>query len=226
MKDSIEPSLQKAITATVSILAQNPNRAASLVAWADQYLIDLGKSDVGFEIQELLRAGCKRVPLAATLICATILARVPTVYLEDSKRLALLAAQLEATASIFDNLAADIPIEIPGFALGKTPKPSQMASQLRAYKLVATFVPKLIQLSDVRKSRDIERHLPTAYVKDATGDWHDREVATLISAATGADLDEGAHRVWRNRNFSTISLPFGLLWTLLEQLGEAHNKTQ
>jgi hypothetical protein len=53
-----------------------------------------------------------------------------------------------------------------------------------------------------------ERYAITTYVKQATGRFHDREVAAIISAVTGRRYDEDAHRQWRRRHFKKIKSRF------------------
>jgi len=143
--------------------------------------------------------------------------------LGDPKRLNQFASQLEATALLFDGFAARLPPDIPAdLTLGTAPGPRQMAAHLRTYQSFASAVPSLMEFANIRNVRDVERHIPTAYVKSATGEWHDREVAALISAATGTNLDEGAHRVWRHRNFSEICVPLGTLWDIVAMLEKQH----
>jgi hypothetical protein len=43
-----------------------------------------------------------------------------------------------------------------------------------------------------------------AYVKEATGDWHDEECSALIAAATGTWYDTHAHLQWRSENEDSI----------------------
>jgi len=50
-----------------------------------------------------------------------------------------------------------------------------------------------------------ERWIPlTAYVKYATGNWHDREVAAIIAAKTGRRHDEIQQRRWRESHLDEI----------------------
>lgn len=223
MTEPLEPSLQQAIYLILTIFkTRGVDLPKALAGWTDRYLEGLGELGADFEIRELLRAGCKKIPLAAALKGGVVLAQLPSAYydaLGDTKRLAQLAEQLETTALLFDGMARQVASAIPpDAALGTTPGPKKMAAYLREYQALARFVPLLMQTANIRKVHDVERHLPTAYVKNATGDWHDREVAALISAATGTELDEGAHRVWRNRNFSEINLPLGRLWEIIATL--------
>lgn len=223
MTEPLAPPIQELIDQLLTINRKKGlDLPKALSGWADRYLKSLGELGAEFEIMELLRAGCKKTPLAAALKFGVFLAQLPAAYygaMGDSKQLAKLAEQLETTALLFDGMAQTVAPEIsPDATLGTVPGPQKMAAYLREYQVLAKFVPLLMQSANIRKVQDVERHLPTAYVKQATGDWHDREVAVLISAATGSKLDEGAHRVWRNRNFPEIKLPLGLLWEIIATL--------
>ncbi|RSL17706.1 hypothetical protein EDE15_3244 [Edaphobacter aggregans] len=146
MTTPLELSFQKDLDAVLAIFTCAGNGfSVGLVTWADGYLKHLAELGAEFEMLELLRAGCKKAPLAATLKCGVFLARLPAAYYEflgDPKRLTQLAAQLEATATIFDGFAAKIPSTSPTeLAFGSTPGPRQMAAYLRTYQSFSNFFP-------------------------------------------------------------------------------------
>lgn len=66
-------------------------------------------------------------------------------------------------------------------------------------------------------SESLPKYLLSAYVKQATGQFHDPEVSALIGSALSIrSYDETAHRMWRSRNYQQLdkknsSLVRGLL---------------
>jgi hypothetical protein len=194
--------------------------------WADGYLRTLGEGGAGLEIEELLRAGCKRLPLAVVLKVGMFLARLPEVHSEmmgSPPQLERLIQQFKATASVFEGIWQDLSFDgPPEWPIGAiVPSPHDMAKYLHYYECI-NFVPSLFEAMNVRSARDIERHLPTAYVRTATGNWHDREVSAIISVVTNSNLDEGTHRLWRNRSFTRIALRPEIIWQLAEIVAEGY----
>jgi hypothetical protein len=196
--------------------------AAAARIWADSYLHDLAQNGAALEVEQLLRAGCLKLPLAVTLKAGILLTRFTEIHsttLGNPGELDQMVRQFESIALLFDRIWSDLSFDGPPTwpAIPDVPSPQEMAKYLRHYQYI-NIVPMLFAAMNIQSTRDIERHLPTAYVKAATSDWHDREVSALISAATGTNLDEGAHRPWRNRKFSKIALYPEILWHLAEIL--------
>jgi hypothetical protein len=221
--------LERAINATLLIThSKGGDLPASVTRWAVQYLDALADSGVSLECQELLRAECKKTPLASVLYLGQLLASVPATHDEafgGTERLDHFSGELEACALLFDGLTRSETVESLQIWPFEEwiPAPHKMAEQLRRYQLVAKSLPATLNIMNIRSGRDIERLLPTGYVKSATGGWHDREVAALIEAATGNPLDEGAQRVWRFRNFKAMKMTGELVWQIAEILEERHD---
>ena len=106
------------------------------------------------------------------------------------------------------------------------PSPAKMAENLRVYALTVTLIPVLMEKTNARSIRDVERHLVTAYVKRVSGDWHDADVSAIIAAATGRPLDPDTQKKWRVRNYAGINLPLDLISTMAEALSLQGDKKE
>lgn len=219
-----EEALRLAVSATLATMTIRGLGAAEISSWADRYLTKLRQNGAALELEELLAAGCKKLSLAMVLWTAVNFAKVPDKFYElmDAKdKLAQMTRDLEAAAQVFDWLALEPSMEnFSAFA----PSPTKMAKHLRDYQLLNVAIPTAYKAMNIRSPRDLERHIPTAYIREVTGEWHDRETSALIAAATGKDLDEGAHRAWRNRSFGTIELQPELIWHIAQIITEEHDK--
>ena len=70
-----------------------------------------------------------------------------------------------------------------------------------------------------------DRCVLTAYVKRATGEWHDKEVAVLLSASNETYYDEDMHRQWRLSHLHEIeSFPIDEWIRLVKMLEEGDLK--
>jgi hypothetical protein len=202
-----------------------------LVELANDYLGDLRKKGAGLAIEKLLRAGCKRLALAATLNAVELISGFPefqTAMFGSQRRVEQLSDEFEKTAELFDEVAKASSVEegsdwpvVQGF-----PGPVKMASYLRAYASAMNPVPVLKAATNTRSIQDVERYALTSYVKMATGDWHDGDVSAVLAASTGSRLDEGTQRTWRNRKFTGIRLPIDFIGQLAELFEEEHDKKQ
>jgi hypothetical protein len=95
--------------------------------------------------------------------------------------------------------------------------PATTIRVLRAYVQVLR-APQVIFLDiGAHSSGSLPKYIISAYVKEATGQFHDTEVSALIGSALGTgSYDETAHRMWRSRNYRRLdkknsSLARGLL---------------
>jgi hypothetical protein len=77
---------------------------------------------------------------------------------------------------------------------------------LRAYVQVL-HASQAIRLDlGAHSSESLPKYIISAYVKEATGQFHDAEVSALIASALGKEsYDETAHRMWRSRNYQRLN---------------------
>jgi hypothetical protein len=228
--DKETQALIKAIEVTLGIFeVRGVNVGGKAWTWANTYLQELRDAGAALECEILLRAGCKKIALAAVIKGAILIGRVPLAQREtfgEPKRLDQLVHQFETTALLFDGMSrTDLGLFTEWPFEHWMPSPQKMATQLRAYQTASHSIPALLKAANIRSVEDIERHLLTAYVKSKTGAWHDREVSALIQAATQRDLDEGTHRKWRGRNFDELHLPGKLVWQVAELIEARQDKT-
>jgi hypothetical protein len=92
------------------------------------------------------------------------------------------------------------------------------ATVIRALPLYASFLGIFEVIADeshVGTTGTLSRYFVSAYVKRATGGFHDEDVSALIGAAIENSYDETAHRVWRSRNYERIDKQLSGLVELL-----------
>jgi hypothetical protein len=104
------------------------------------------------------------------------------------------------------------------------PHPATVVRALRLYAKVLRAFQDLSEETKIASTNTLCRYLISAYVKRATGSFHDPEVSTLIGGALKVIYDETAHRVWRARNYSQIDEGLGFLADLLIGLGVVATK--
>jgi hypothetical protein len=229
-EDESDDSYRRAIAATVEVFATKGLDLPRIAnQWANDYLRELGERGSNVELGQLLRSGCKKLPLAASIKTGALLSSAPTVYREvmgRTEEIERMCRDLNKTANLFDGIVKSLSLDASSEWPMKTvlPSPNQMAEYLRMYTSVINLGPVLLNITKANSIRDIERHVLTAYVKRATGEWHDGKVSAIIAAATGQTLDEDTHRKWRNRNFSGINLPLNLISAIAEILAEQQDK--
>jgi hypothetical protein len=141
------------------------------------------------EIDELLRAGCEEIPLAAATNSARFLTKLQTSYCRDSihsKRLKQISEELESSAVVCDallpKLASNWPLNEIGFS------PQQISSRLRFFKLLNIFFNMLFKAMKFHSAH--ERYAIASYVKNATDEWHDREVAAIRSSVANGRVSQ------------------------------------
>ena len=228
--DESDDSYRKAISATTDLFtAKGLDLPTAANQWANDYLRELGDRGANVEIGQLLRAGCKKLPLAANIKAGALLSSVPSVYRDimgRTEEIERICRDLNKTANLFDGIAKRLSLDASSEWPMKTmlPSPNRMAEHLRMYTSVINLGPVLLNITKASSIRDIERHVLTAYVQRATGEWHDGKVSAIIAAATGQTLDEETHRKWRNRNFSGINLPLDVISVVAEMLAEQQDK--
>jgi hypothetical protein len=83
--------------------------------------------------------------------------------------------------------------------------PSTVIGWLNGMSDTLSFLDNLPRMSGVRTIEEAVRFFLCAYVKDATGKWHDAEIAALAGCALGSLADETAQRMWRLRNFPRLA---------------------
>jgi hypothetical protein len=192
--------------------------------WARRYLKSICGDQSRLELEELVQAGCDWFALAVSLKMGVYLSTVPDRFRQmispDQLREAI--ASFEKTALLLEHVSQSLKVDDYWLAQVSGPSPSETAARLRLYASMLAIGPTLIDVAQIKSVKDIERYLPTAYVKHATGTWHDREVSALIGAAIGTEIEEGTHRVWRYRNFDHLRLPFEPLYLLAEAASEVH----
>ena len=180
------------------------------------------------EVDDLLRAGCKELPLAIAVNSSKILNGLPGYYdkmFGNRKALTFVSEELESTALFFEALPLD---ELPLDELQPRLSSQQffrdrVISPILLYKFLRDEFYALMKQIMNRCVK--ERYALSAYAKSATGDPHDREVSLIISIVTGEELHENALCVWRKRGFEKIvGWPFELLWRFAEELEKAHYK--
>ena len=100
------------------------------------------------------------------------------------------------------------------------PHPATTVRALRLYAKSLGFFQVISQETEANSADSFPKYLISAYVRRATGDFHDRQVSALFgSSAKRESYDETAHRMWRRRNYKKLEKSFGLLADLLHGIG-------
>jgi hypothetical protein len=118
---------------------------------------------------------------------------------------------------MFDELTTDESEQLKA-ALARTGQmsPGHLAEQLRMYAGFATFAEYLSEQTSARSFEEGPRYLLVAYVKNATGNFHDRQISSLFGSATGSpEYGEEAQRMWRLRNYSRLDASLSTLADLV-----------
>lgn len=107
----------------------------------------------------------------------------------------------------------------PKFA--PAPHPATVIRTLRLYARALGMFEAISEETQAHSAESLPRYLISAYVKRATGTFHDREVSALIGSAlrTTTYYDEPAHRMWRSRNYEQLEKGFSSLADLLICIG-------
>jgi len=94
------------------------------------------------------------------------------------------------------------------------PSPPVLIRALRTYARVLKGFDDVARRTGIHSPEAFGKFLISEFVKTATGDFHDREVAALIGGALRETYTETAHRMWRSRNYKrleAVSFPVELL---------------
>jgi hypothetical protein len=224
-----EDSYRHLMSVLVGIYAKRGvDLPAEVLQLANDYLAGLRAKGGGLAIEKLLRAGCKRIPLAAILNAVRLVAKFPEVQnqvMGSQRIIEKMGRDFARAAELFEGVAKAAQIEASDESLTGYPTPARMAEYLRAYASAIDPAPAMKAATNAKSIRDVERYALTSYVKSATGDWHDIDVSEILAVATEEPLEEDAHRTWRNRKFASITLPIELISRLAELIEEEHDKS-
>ena len=115
------------------------------------------------------------------------------------------------------SLSLDLEAHWPRTAPG--PPPTTVIRALRLYSRILRLFDILPEETQAHSPEAFSKYLISAYVKRATGDFHDVEVSALIGSALGTMYDETAHRMWRSRNYEQIEKTSSSLAEFLVGIG-------
>jgi hypothetical protein len=150
--------------------------------------------------------GCYAPVLAAIVASFRAFPQVEQFWTEvickgDKRRKAV--NTFEKAASVFEEMFRDIlPLENENLKqnfirLGRIPL-SRLISELRFYVRFFNLAEGLGAGAETRSLQEVSRYLLAAYVKKATGRFHDANVSGLLAEVIGpADYNEVAQRMWR-----------------------------
>jgi hypothetical protein len=106
------------------------------------------------------------------------------------------------------------------------PHPATVVKALRLYARALGMFDTISKETQAHSAESFPRYLISAYVKRATGSFHDRDVSTLIgSVVCSPTYDEIAHRMWRSRNYKKLEKEFSFLTELLVGIGVVTSQT-
>jgi hypothetical protein len=104
--------------------------------------------------------------------------------------------------------------DVPDVELPRVPAPDAVIRALRTYSRVLKGFDEVARRTRINSPETFGKYLISDFVKTVTGEYHDKEVSTLIEGALGGSYSETAHRMWRSRNYKhleAVSFPVELL---------------
>ena len=212
-------SLRQGAPQLAKLLRNRDAHLADGLTWDRRVAAKLHE-DARFCFECLCRSGADRRGLAAAVWIALHANKVKEQFIRrigTKQRRVGVVSQLRSTASLMESLAVSVGLTGEAeTAFTHSPQGNSTAFQfpfgvsrtLETYAFLVECIPKIGTFVGVRSPRDVERYIVAAYVKKATGSWHDCETSVLLSSieSRGPDrlYDESTHRMWRTRNFERI----------------------
>jgi hypothetical protein len=118
------------------------------------------------------------------------------------------------------NLIGELPPELP--AADEFPRPAKIISDLKFLSSIFGWGDWLYEFLGANSLFEVSRFAFASLVREVTGKFHDREVASLTGAALRAAIyDENRHRVWRITNYKRLHGNFPIATRLLLALNIA-----
>lgn len=192
--------------------------------WAKALETGLDQHGAKRDFDELREAGCLPKGLAALVLvlrCARAMERAWAEMVGDPSERVKTAASLEAADVTLEKLYSGV-IESEAQLgterltnIGRIPI-SRLVSELRFHVRVITISSMLKSETEARSLEQVARYIVTAYVKQMSGEFHDRSVSGLIAEVLGnGEYNEVAHRMWRHRNYERLDKHYSWMANLL-----------
>jgi hypothetical protein len=148
--------------------------------------------------------------------------------LEEIQNSFVTAIPQEVKKSLPDNPRKSLPSDLEIISTAKiewpeyapAPHPATTIRALRLYAGALGMFHAMSEETQAHSSDSVPKYLISAYVKRATGDFHDAQVSALIGSALGREIyDETAHRMWRSRNYEQLEKEYSSLAEFLMGIG-------
>jgi hypothetical protein len=192
-------------------------RGVDPIKWAAKQVDRLTSPDACTSFAELSVHHCTPIVIAAILALlrySPFLQGIWTQIVGDSKKRKKVSRSLMKTASLIEASFCDlISLEDDDARgayrdFGRIPL-SELVSELKFYNEYVDMAKQLSVDTETRSIRDFLKYLLVAYVRRATGTFHDRQVSALLADVTGhEDYNEVAQRMWRSRNYKRMEKHF------------------
>jgi hypothetical protein len=223
--------------------------------WAKRKRESLKEFSGESSFDELCTLGCRALPLTVTIALFRPLQSFQTKWQivtgpqrkreQKTRRLQKAADALEELqSSLADVMVAGLPLSpaIAEWLRREILSPSNLASiwpndapaphpattirALRTYASMLRIFESVSEETGIESTDTLSKYLISAYVKRATGSFHDVEVSTLVGAALTIVYDETAHRMWRSRNYERLDKELSWLAELLFGVGVVTAQSQ
>ena len=203
-------------------------RGVDPVQWAAKQVNRLTSPDARTSFDELRLHHCTPLVIAAILALLRyphFLEGIWTQIVGNDKKRKKVSQSLMKTALLMEDSFRDLIFleddEARGAYrdFGRIPL-SVLISELKFYSEYVELAKRLSVDVETRSIRDFLKYLLAAYVKRATGTFHDRQVSALLADVTGHDdYNEVAQRMWRSRNYNRMERHFSKFADLLLAMG-------
>src|SRR5262249_33354114 len=137
------------------------------------------------------------------------------------KALRLLAKAAEALKDFYIEFPVPANANTPIAKTGQNWAPS-ILSEIESHNQKWALFDLVAAEAKVNSIPEMAKYLLVAYVKRATGRFHDRNASALLGEILGSvNYDEVAHRMWRNRNYERLEQALSMCSDLLLDLSLA-----
>jgi hypothetical protein len=178
---------------------------------AIHYSKHMGQGVAKSDFDGLVHSGCRPEPLALAVRMIAWSSRFRSFWQaifsksasERERKARILDKAATQMESLYSPLNVDASFPWPNH-LGS--RPLAVIGSLRLHARLFRMFRAIPAESGEFSLEDVCKYCLTAYVLQATGRHHDREVSALIAAVLGTSYyDETTHRMWRTRNYAGLT---------------------
>jgi hypothetical protein len=183
--------------------------------WQEAWRATVGSKRHRIQIQRTLEKAAATLQEVQDSFNGAVLAIVKKSFSEELRES---GGNIDLRGLTTDSFDLNIESEWPAGA--PAPPPTTVIRALRFYIRMLELFETMSAKTQAHSSESFSKYLISAYVRRATGAFHDSEVSALIgSSLRTRGYDETAHRNWRSRNYRQLDQGLGFLAKLLLGIG-------